>query len=106
MCKQLSLNYPHRVAIVYTLGMYRVEFTREAEKQLVRIAKGNRKLFDQIDDAIEGLGRDPRPDGHKSLASRTGYRIRVRGYRILYTIDDDVVLVEVFRIGPRGDVYK
>ncbi|MDO5669391.1 MAG: hypothetical protein Q4G50_05260 [Corynebacterium sp.] len=32
--------------------------------------------------------------------------MRVRDYRVLYSVDGSVLLVEVFRVGPRGDVYK
>ena len=37
-----------------------------------------------------------------------GYRIDQGEYRILYTIDDDNKLVDVFRVGKRNDdeVYK
>lgn len=34
------------------------------------------------------------------------YRIRVRDYRVLYAIHDDVLLVLVVRIGNRRDVYR
>lgn len=33
------------------------------------------------------------------------YRIRVGGYRVIYQIHDDVLLVLVVQVGNRRDVY-
>ena len=35
-----------------------------------------------------------------------GYRRRFGDWRVLYTIDDEIKILEVFKIGSRGDVYK
>jgi mRNA interferase RelE/StbE len=34
------------------------------------------------------------------------YRIRVGDYRIIYTIDDDVKIVAIIKVGHRRDVYR
>ena len=34
------------------------------------------------------------------------FRLRVGTYRVLYTIENDVLIVRVLDIGNRGDVYK
>jgi mRNA interferase RelE/StbE len=42
----------------------------------------------------------------ESLASRlASLRLRVGGYRILYRVEDDLLLVLVIRVGHRRDVY-
>lgn len=51
------------------------------------------------------LAQDPRPPGARALQGRPGLRVRVGDYRILYTVDDDVLLVVVVRLGHRRDVY-
>ena len=56
--------------------------------------------------AIALLADDPRPPGAKALQGRPGYRVRVRRYRIIYTIDDGILLVVVVTLGQRQDVYK
>jgi mRNA interferase RelE/StbE len=41
------------------------------------------------------------------LKDRPGYlRVRVGDYRIIYTIEDDVLRVLVVRVGHRRDVYR
>mgnify|MGYP000861939356 CR=1 FL=1 len=42
----------------------------------------------------------------KELQGEEGYRARVGNYRILYTIDNGAVVVEVFRVGHRREVYR
>lgn len=56
--------------------------------------------------AIALLAEDPRPPGAKALQGRPGYRVRVGRYRIIYTIDDGILLVVVVTVGQRQDVYK
>lgn len=56
---------------------------------------------------IEALRDDPRAPGCEKLAGRSElHRVRQGVYRIVYTIDDDQVIVEVVRVGHRGDVYR
>ncbi|HET7386938.1 MAG TPA: type II toxin-antitoxin system RelE/ParE family toxin [Nocardioidaceae bacterium] len=49
--------------------------------------------------------RDPRPPGARPLKGRPGLRIRVRDYRFMYTVEDDLLLVVVVRLGHRSHVY-
>lgn len=54
--------------------------------------------------AIQGLPEngDIKPmGGHENL-----YRLRVGSYRVLYSIEENVLIVRVLTIGNRGDVYK
>jgi len=85
------------------MDSYRVEFTRSAEKDLRRIDKSR---VSSIYNEIERLAADPRPHGVKKLAGadRT-YRIRVGDYRVVYEIEDHVLLVVVIRVAHRKDVY-
>jgi mRNA interferase RelE/StbE len=85
------------------MDSYRVEFTRSAEKDLRKIDKSR---VPAIYDEIERLAAEPRPYGVKKLAGadRT-YRIRVGDYRVVYEIEDNVLLVLVIRVAHRKDVY-
>nr|BAI66028.1 hypothetical protein [Corynebacterium glutamicum] len=57
-------------------------------------------------DTIQALGQDPYPAGCVDLGGREGFRVRVRDYRILHSVLESHLVVEVVRVGPRGDVYK
>ena len=86
------------------MASYRVDLTRSAEKDLRRI---DRSQTVAIYNALESLEQEPRPHGVKKLvgADRT-YRIRVGDYRIVYEIENDVLVVLVIRIAHRKDVYR
>ena len=60
----------------------------------------------RIQGAIALLAADPRPPAARALRGRLGFRIRVGDYRIIYTIDDGVLLIVVVALGHRSDVYK
>lgn len=82
---------------------YRIEFRPAAVRALKRVDHQDR---DRIRGAIALLGAEPRPPGARKLSGRPGYRIRVGAYRIIYTVDDGVLLVAVVTLGHRGDVYN
>ena len=42
----------------------------------------------------------------KKLTGRDGYRLRIGGWRALYRMEKDQLIIEVVKIGPRGDIYK
>ena len=81
---------------------YRVELRPAAVRAL-------RKLDPQIRLRIQGvialLAQDPRPPGARALQGRDGLRVRVGDYRVVYTVDDNVLTVVVVRLGHRRDVY-
>jgi mRNA interferase RelE/StbE len=56
---------------------------------------------------IEALRDDPRAPGCEKLSGADElYRVRQGVYRIVYAIHDEQVIVEVIRIGHRGQVYR
>lgn len=81
---------------------YRIELRPAAVRAL-------RKLDPQVRPRIHGvialLAQDPRPPAARALQGRPGLRVRVGDYRIIYTVDDDVLLVVVVALGHRRDVY-
>lgn len=81
---------------------YRIELRPAAVRALKKIDHQDR---DRIRGAIALLGENPRPPGAKVLQGRDGLRVRVGNYRIIYTIDDDVLVVAVVTLVHRRDVY-
>ncbi|MDF5714369.1 MAG: type II toxin-antitoxin system RelE/ParE family toxin [Rhizonema sp. NSF051] len=69
--------------------------------------KLSENLQERIQIKIDELATEPRPDKVKKLKDReNAYRIKVSAYRILYKIQDDILLITVIKIGHRQDVYK
>jgi mRNA interferase RelE/StbE len=82
---------------------YRVDLKPSAAKALrsLEVAAAAR-----IRGAIALLAHDPRPPGARRLAGRPGYRVGVGDYRILYVIEDEVLLIVVVALGHRKAVYR
>lgn len=71
---------------------YQIELRPAAVRALRRIAHADRQ---RLQAAIALLAENPRPPNARRLTGRPGYRVRVGDYRIVYTIDDGVLLVVV-----------
>ena len=79
--------------------MFKVIYSKQAIKALRKVSEPDRS---RIQKAINTL-----PDGDvKKLTGETGYRLRVGGWRIVYEIEHDRLIIEVIKIAPRGKVYK
>ncbi|AEG01822.1 type II toxin-antitoxin system RelE family toxin [Methylomonas methanica] len=83
---------------------YRIEFKQGVEKDLAKIPKA---LALKILDRIAALSEEPRPDGCKKLkGSENTYRIRVNDYRVVYSIIDQKLVIQIIKIGHRKDIYQ
>lgn len=82
---------------------YAIEFTAAAAKELRKLDPPARR---RVVAAVEALSTDPRQGARKLIGLDDAWRIRVGDYRILYEIDDVVVLITVIRIGHRRSVYE
>ena len=83
---------------------YVVELTTAAAREVRKLDPSIRR---RIIARLQELETDPRPPGVRKLAGfDDAWRVRVGDYRILYEVRDDVVLVTVFRVAHRRDVYE
>lgn len=84
---------------------YRIAYSKDALKALRRMP---RDLAQQIRVRIEGLKTSPYEASNvKKLSGyEDTYRLRVRDWRVVYTVDDGTVTISVLRIAPRGGVYQ
>jgi mRNA interferase RelE/StbE len=83
---------------------YRIEFRPAARRELRRIPEPFRK---RLATAIVALADTPRPPGSKRLRGPDGFhRVRVGDYRIVYLVEDRVLLICVVRVAHRKDVYR
>ena len=82
--------------------VYQVALKKRVIKALSLINEPN---YSSIKKVIYNLAENPRPHGYKKLKGRNGYRIRVGEYRIVYTIHDAILTVEVLDLGHRKEIY-
>jgi mRNA interferase RelE/StbE len=83
---------------------HRIEFSPKAARQFKKLP---RDLQVRLGPKIDSLAENPRPVGSKKLkGSDAIYRLRVGDHRILYQIQDKVLLVLVLAIGPRAEIYR
>jgi mRNA interferase RelE/StbE len=80
--------------VLYTEAFYR-SLKPIPKKDVTRILRKTRSLAD-----------DPRPVGSQKLSGQERYRIRQGDYRILYSIEDDQLIVIVVKVGHRREVYE
>ena len=82
---------------------YSIKIKPSAAKELDALSD---TLFARIDRRIIALADNPRPAGCQKLKGyKDQWRIRVGDYRVMYTIDDARLLVELTRVRHRRDVY-
>ncbi|QHG18284.1 type II toxin-antitoxin system RelE/ParE family toxin [Nostoc sp. ATCC 53789] len=83
---------------------YEVKFSRGAKKQFRKLPID---VQQRIQTKINDLAIEPRPNGVKKLqGDDNSYRIRVGDYRVVYEIDDDVLIVTVIKVKHRSEIYK
>lgn len=83
---------------------WQIVVRRKAKRVLVRLPVD---LQDRMVQAIDSLAQNPRPSQSKRLKGTEDlYRIRVGSWRIIYTIQDEQLLILIITIAPRGQVYK
>ncbi len=83
---------------------YQVEFSRQTLRQLEALPQ---QVQQRIVSRTESLAVDPRPTGVKKLkGAESQYRLRVGDYRIVYEIQDAILLIILLRIGHRSNVYR
>lgn len=83
---------------------YRVELSPAAARQLRKLDPSARQ---RVQAAIELLAQEPRPPGAKKLVGGAGeWRVRTGDYRIVYEMDDGVLLILVLAVGHRREIYR
>ena len=83
---------------------YKVSIKRSAVKEIEAIPQ--KKERQRIIRRIGQLAKDPRPPGSKKLSGHYKFRIRQGPYRIVYSIEDNELIVVVVKVGHRKDVYR
>jgi mRNA interferase RelE/StbE len=82
---------------------YEIRFKPSAAKEFAKLAKDVRE---RIAPRVDALAVNPRPPGAEKLKGEAAWRIRVGDHRIVYAIEDRVLLVLVLHAGNRREIYK
>ena len=81
------------------MARYEVRFRKSVGKDLDPIPKRD---VQRIVAAIAALADNPRPPQSRKLSGSEKYRLRCGVYRVLYEIQDDVLVVCVVKVGHRN----
>ncbi len=81
---------------------YSIRLSQTVIKKLQKLPP---QIEEKLIDTIQLLEFNPRPVGCKKLKGRDGYRIRVGDYRIIYKIEDHILVVLIVDLGHRKDIY-
>lgn len=80
---------------------YRIEIDKRAVKFISKQPKPQRERL------LRAIYKLPETGDIKQMQGYINYyRLRVGDYRVIYSVNDDVLLVRVVEIGNRGDIYK
>lgn len=86
--------------------MYKIRFSKDAGKYLKKL---DNKTKERIKKSLLILSRNPydRSLDIKKLAGfKDSYRLRIGKYRALYKIFKNELVIFIFELDSRGDVYK
>ena len=85
------------------MEFYKVIFTKSVKKDFRKIPKLE---VSKILNEIAYLAKNPRSSKTKKLKGEKLYRLRVGNYRVIYDIQDNLMLIFVVKLGHRGDIYR
>ena len=86
------------------MASYKILIKPSAVREIEAIPQ--KKQRQRIVARIRALANDHRPRGCEKLSGLDRYRVRQGAYRIIYSIEDDDLIVYVVKVGQRGGVYR
>ena len=85
---------------------YKILLTRSAEKEYAYLLKTNRNIFERVRKALYALSEDPNQGKPLKISLKGMWSHRVGMYRIIYSIEHNILTVLVLDIGHRRDIYR
>lgn len=83
---------------------FEIIFSPQARQSLKKIPPN---IQQRLLKKISLLSQNPRPSGVKVLKGEKGLlRIRVGDYRIIYTIENKLLIITIIQIGHRREIYR
>ena len=85
---------------------WEVKYSRNAEKQLRKLDKSVRVVIEQFINRLPDYP-NPRDIGKALTGQYSGlWRYSIGDYRLICSLHDNVLIIEVVKIGHRSKVYK
>jgi len=85
------------------MAKYKVTIKKSATKELEEIPK---KDLRKIVKRIQSLAQNPRPQGAHKLSGQGRFRVRQGDYRIVYSVNDKDLIIDIVKIGHRREIYR
>lgn len=87
--------------------MWRLEFSKRADRQLSKMDPGVRRVvLSWLLKNVDGC-EDPRAHGKGLVGDRSGeWRYRIGDYRVLCEIRDEELVVLAIEVGHRREIYR
>ncbi|MCA0362602.1 MAG: type II toxin-antitoxin system RelE/ParE family toxin [Bacteroidetes bacterium] len=90
---------------------YILKYHKAADKELSKLPP---TLQLEIIKLIRELAHNPKPKGYKKLKGykslrtpgKECFRIRLKNYRIIYTLEEAIITIEIIKIAHRREVYN
>jgi len=82
---------------------YKIFFKKSVWKDFKSIPDAT---LTKIMEHINSLSKNPRQISCTKLSGQVKYRMRCGQYRIIYSIQDDELIIWVVKVGHRKDVYR
>ena len=87
--------------------MYKISYHKQVVKFL---QKQDKNVVKKIIDCFDSLKSNPKDFINCDIKPLKGfidkYRLRVSKFRIIFSIEDDKLIIEVIKANSRGDIYK
>jgi len=86
------------------VASYKILIKRSAQKEIQAV--GTKKDRLRIVKRIQELASEPRPHGSEKLSGSPYFRVRQGNYRIVYEIQDELLVIHILKVGHRKDIYR
>ncbi len=82
---------------------WKMRFTPEVSRLVTKLHPENKKLLKQV---LIGLRRNPYT-GKDLQEELFGFKsLRLKRYRVIYTVNEEENYIEIYYVGRRSDVYE
>lgn len=85
---------------------YSIEIYKDALKYLNKLDRPTRIRIVHALQVLADNPYNPELDIKKMQGIAEEFRLRVGNYRVIYTLNDNILQIQVIKVGSRGDVYK